>query len=62
MSISLDASGPKDRGKDARLLGDLLSFGVDVSAIQKMYIVCNVDGLFSIQHTELKWPEASPCW
>lgn len=36
----LNARGLSDSGKSARLLSDLLSFGVDLAAIKKTHFVC----------------------
>ena len=40
---SLNARGLRDLGKTARLLRDLLSFGVDVATIQETHFVCEAD-------------------
>lgn len=39
----LNARGLKDQNKATRLLCDLLSFGVDVVAIEETHFVCDVD-------------------
>lgn len=40
---SLNPRGLRDRGKATCMLGDLLSFEVDVTAIQLTQFVCDVD-------------------
>lgn len=57
---SLDQSGYQN--KTARLLRNLLSFGVDVAAIQETQfatsiLVCRLNTLQFVQHTETVWSE-----
>lgn len=63
----LNARGLRDLSKEARLLRDLLSFGVDVAGIQETPFarsmrVCFLETLLSIQHKGTGWPEEFPCW
>lgn len=54
MSIKLACLNVKvlrDRGKIVHLLRDLLSFRVNVAAIQKTHFACVLTTLSSIQHT-----------
>lgn len=42
--VCLNASSLRDKGKAVRLLCDLLSFGMDLTAIQDTHAVCEVNG------------------
>lgn len=47
----LNARGLRDRSKAVRLLRDLLSFSVDVAAIQEKHFTCVVDArVLSIEY------------
>lgn len=43
MLACLNARGLRDWGKTSRLLRDLMSFGMDVAAIEVMQFVCEAD-------------------
>lgn len=61
----LNAKSLRDWLKTARLLRDLLSFGVDVAAIEETHFVklmlgCSLVTLTSIQHTGTSRPKVFP--